>query len=307
MKNYGFIEKVPSDEDIILGVAYPPAPIKVLQASRDWSMYLPLKEYQYNSKFDTYGCVSFSAINNIEMLLHRCFNVKTNWSDRHLTVLSETKPFGGNYFDKVANTVQKVGLVEEEAYPFTKDMTQIEYYATVPEDKVALGKEFLKKYTVKWGWVDWGGCDPLVLWENLQYGPLQASVFAWGTPVNGVYQRDMTKETNHAITIFGGILLKEFYIFDHYDGVVKRLAWDFYFGSAIRFFIESNMQRLVKGDSRPEVYAVGQDGVARHIAGELSFSEGTKAGLWAEWQSWETLPQAEVDAMPKGHAFGFIL
>lgn len=300
---YGFIERQP--KETLLG-GYQEAPKKILQSTRDWSIYLPYKEYQSNRNFDSWGCVSFSALNNIEILIHRMYGQVINYSDRFLTVMSGTRIGHGNYFDRVADTATLVGLALEKDCPFGETMSASEFYSPIDSSVQLKALDFLKTYSLKWGWVDWAGCDPAILYENLLYGPLQASVYAWEAPVNGIYQRTVQYQTNHAITIFNAIKGQEWHIFDHYDGVIKRLAWDFYFGSAIRFYIDLHMLRLIKGDTRPEVYAVGQDGTLHHIAGELSFQEGTKAGIWGDWNSWEIKPQSEVDVMPKGRAFGFI-
>lgn len=302
----GIIEREPGPSDWILGATTKLAP-KVLQADRNWLPYKPTKENQRNDQFDTYGCVTFSRNNCIEIMEKRKFGTEFNRSDRFLVVASGTTPMLGNYLDKVAETGRKAGAVAESKYPFLKGMTQSEYYQAIPSELYEEAKGYLKLFKDNWEWVTWAGANKDKMWEALQYSPLQVTMWAYGPRVDGVYMDAGMTETNHAVTLMAGEYGKWWKILDQYDNEIKTLDWSVYFGSAMRHNIEKNMLKLIKGDAKAEVYVVGNDGLLRHIYSEGTFNEGKSAGFWGDWADIEVKPQAEVDAMPKGKDVGFLI
>lgn len=208
---------------------------------RNWKPFLPVAEKQYTTSsgkwFDTYGCVTFSRNNCCEIVYKFDTGEEINISDRHGVVGSGTIPSIGNYADAVAEFYRTKGFVFEPEYPFDLNAdTEQEYYATIPAEVMEKGKKNRDLYFYGYEWVDWSGVDNNVLFEALQYAPIQVSVHTWGPVVNGVYQRvtDTNKPTDHMVTVIAAEQGQWFDIFDHYDQVIKRLAWDYYFGSAMR-------------------------------------------------------------------------
>lgn len=303
----GLIEKAPTDNrDYILG-STSKLPKIILQADRNWLPWKPTKEVQRNNLFDTYGCVSFSRNNCLEIMEKRKYGTEFNRCDRFLVVASGTIPRQGNSMDKVAQTARKHGSVKEEMYPLTPSMTESEYYQAVPEALFVEALTYKDLYEDQYEWVSWGGADKNKMWEALQYGPLQVSIQAYGQYANGVYMPTGTQDTNHLVTLMHADYGKWWKILDHYENEIKTLDWDYYFGAAMRHNIEKRMFKLVKGDQKPEVYVVGADGKLRHIYNEACFEEGKQAGFWGGFEAMEIKPQAEVDALPKGHDVVFSL
>ena len=120
-----------------------------INTTRDWRQFEPTNEKQRYLKFDTFGCVSFSASSDCEFqfnlylksgLLRQedidwlksngYFDEKgnVNFSDRWLVILSNTKPGVGNYISAVWDAARKYGLVPQSLIPIREDMTQAEYY-----------------------------------------------------------------------------------------------------------------------------------------------------------------------------------
>lgn len=105
--------------------------------SGNWSQYLPISEKQYALTFDTLSCVTFSALNAIEMQVN--FLVKENIlstaqlnrltqlgfmkdgmfnaSDRFTAIMSGTTK-DGNDFETVWLSIKKYGLLPEGDFPF---------------------------------------------------------------------------------------------------------------------------------------------------------------------------------------------
>jgi len=67
---------------------------------------------------------------------------------------------------------------------------------------------------------------------------------------------------------------------------------------------QEDMLKLVKGDKGPDIYVIGKDGVLMKIEDSLgSLNVGVARGMWEQFDEVKhTVPQADIDAMPKGEA-----
>ena len=54
LKNYGIIGTTPGPDDYVQGAATK-LPTIVLEPTRNWDKYLPVKEIQYQNNYDSYG------------------------------------------------------------------------------------------------------------------------------------------------------------------------------------------------------------------------------------------------------------
>lgn len=298
--NTGLIESVPSPTDWVFGANIIPP---VLQADRDYTSFLPIPEVQANGYIETSGCVTFSAWNCLETLHKRLYTTGTNKSDRFTVVKSGTVPGVGNSFQNVANSIRHDWSVIESEYPFVN--TQAEYYKPLTDDLIKSALREQDGFITNSHWIGWSGqVDKEALWTALQYAPVQVTVFTWGELVNGVYQKPTTTDTNHAVMIFKGEYGKYWWIFDSYAQTIKQLAWDYYFGSAFQYLLTRNTMQIIKGDLKPDVFLEGQDGILYRIGAPGSLQLGKTAGIWGDVVE---KPQSEVDNLPKGTTFGFLL
>ena len=238
MKNYGLLEqKELRAKDWRFG-GVTGADHIVINESRDYTNFLPIREIQVGIYFDTLACVSFSALNCIETILNvRGLNI--NYSDRFLAKMSGTTK-QGNYIYKVADTLVKdAGSVKQEDWNFierqrTPIVTWDEFYAEIPQAIQMLGKQWLNQWDVKWEWV-----NPDDVKEALKFGPLQVSVYAWPLPdENGIFHEGGNKARNHMVTLYGYEEGQYMKIYDHYDNIHKKLEWDYPFGHAVLFTIK---------------------------------------------------------------------
>lgn len=284
-RNYGFLEAPPQGIDYLLGTIDKP----ILMESGQWDEFLPFYEPQSSKSpyFDTYACVTFSALNCLEVL-HNYFNNEIiNYSDRLTAKLSGTIPGVGNYFRSVAESIRKDGVVLEPIYPFIANKN--EYYQTVPSDV----RIQIFKINMGWEWIRYN--DYLTdrkerLIEGLQYGPLQISVHAWPRSKNGIYPRS-EKQRNHAVMLYGYEEGRYWKIFDHYKQERKKLAWDYNFGSAILYSLEGTVDlakkyegMLIKNVNSPDYFYSNGEQIA-YIKNESSFLFGYEAGFWGYWDN----------------------
>ena len=127
LKNNGFIPPVIDKTHYVFGSNQ--MSFKVIQPDGDWSNVIPEEEKQYVLNFDTFNCVSFNTLNQIEMYMNKVFNEKINYSDRWLGIIAGTNPErGGNDPQTVYEAIRKYGLIPEEMLPFSEDLKTVEEY-----------------------------------------------------------------------------------------------------------------------------------------------------------------------------------
>lgn len=129
-------------------------PYEVMVPSGDWTPYLPPGEWQRNHYFDTFGCVSFSALNSIECQYKLLTGTERNFSDRFTVVMSGTIPGSGNYLWKVAESLRKDGAVDESLFPAPANYSQSTYYTPVPIEVINKAKEFVQEWDTSYEFID---------------------------------------------------------------------------------------------------------------------------------------------------------
>jgi len=209
---------------------------EILKEDGDWTDFLPVNERQGGVYFDTKGCVSFSALNCIEILA-KFKGIDWNKSDRFIAKESGTTK-RGNYLTKVAETIRKIaGTVPEESWPWYPKQRQPiyeweDFYAEVDEEVKMEGKRWLEDWEVKWEWL------PVYdVKELLKYGAIQVTVQAWPKEnEDGSFSNTGAISYNHAVTLFKAD--DYYYILDHYEhrgSFIKKLPLDYKFGHALLF------------------------------------------------------------------------
>ena len=234
--NYGLLPEVAIDPRDWRAGGISGVKKTVLREDGDYSSFLPTDEYQSGLFFETFACVSFSALNCLETI-SRVQGRQPEWSDRALAKWSNTTK-QGNFLSTVAETIRNSGVVDEILWPFPRFQRDPpflfeDYYCPTPNDLIALGQAWKDKWEVLHEWVQ---TDSQSLVEALKYGPIQVTVRAWPAPVDGVYQDDPSVSLNHAVMLYKADGTNWF-IFDHYDSTKKKLVWNYGFGAAKQFFL----------------------------------------------------------------------
>ena len=233
VKKYGLLEQIqPSIKDWRAGGITGKTKV-ILREDGDYSKFLPEKEYQKAVLFDSYSCITFSALNCIETIAKVQYGLDWNLSDRFTAKMSNTTK-NGNYFAYVAESIRKHGVVNEEVWPFPRKQISPAYtwdnhYEDIPDEVRAEGLKWLEEWKVEWEWV------PMrLIPEHLKYGPMQVGVLAWPYKKNGLYHDGGDIRRNHGVMYYNH---EEDYeeIYDHYDDVKKKLVPGYDFRSAIQF------------------------------------------------------------------------
>jgi len=265
-KEFGLlIEKQGCSKDWV-GGGYSAISEDVLVRDGQWGDFIPVYEAQRNKYFDTMSCVTYSALNCLEMLHKNLYGEEINWSDRFIAKASDTTK-SGNYLRKVAETIRLKGLILEKYWSFEDYKSWEEYMADIPEALFDYGEEFLQHYSVKWEWVYTREITELK--NILRYAPLQVTVYAWEKPVNSIYERT-DKKQNHAVALYGYKDGEYWLIYDHYSKTIKKLAWNFKFGHIIRYNLIREKPMKQKIDNNTLVQLVeGKGGFGLVLDGKI--------------------------------------
>ncbi len=182
----------------ISGIEY-----KILEENGDWLQYHGVGERQHGVYFDSMACVTFSALNSIEMQINRLIIKKLlpvetlqalqtlgylndyglfNVSDRFTAKMSGTTRVG-NYLTKVWDSVRNDGLIPQNKYDFPNDQrTPVfdwdNFYAEIDQSLKNAASEIFKYFSFSYEWVYTNnGMTPnqrkdLIL-QHLKHAPLQ--------------------------------------------------------------------------------------------------------------------------------------
>ena len=255
--NHGLLQDQRRPKERITDYVFGASPVlaDILRPDGQWADYLPNKEYQRQYNFDTMGCVSFSALNCIETLLKAKYNLQINFSDRALAKASGTTIYGNSLW-QVADTIRNWGLIKEEDWSWLPDIdTWEEYYAFIPSDIQEKRLWFISNFNVNYEFLLVNNED--MVKEALKYAPLQVTVGFNSVDNNGYYYREGNPIYNHAITLFGYLDKTYWLVFDQYDQVVKKVRWDYKFGTLLKYNIIKNTTmdiEFVKLKTSPAIY-----------------------------------------------------
>jgi len=244
-QGHGFLPDKLKPEDFVFGGRQ--LPLKVLNPFGQWDVWLPESELQKRNGLETQNCVAYGTLNCLETLLKKLLGGDYNFSERYVGIMADTTP-SGNSPQKVIETIRKSGLIKEELLPFDDTIDEWgKYYSPKPmtEDLIKEGEKWLERFEVGHEWVlvgDYSGKRQDTLKEALRYSPLGISVYAWKW--DGKFYVKDNEQDNHWCCLYGYKDGEYWKIFDHYDNTRKKLAWDYKFGFAKRYFIKPLKREL---------------------------------------------------------------
>lgn len=221
---------------------------------KDWTPYLPSNEKQYNKKFDTMACVSFSALNAIETQMNFLIannlltpaqfivikelgfideNNKFNCSDRFTAKMSGTTK-NGNYLEKVGDSIRNDGILPEKDWKWDDTFNWDGFYSEIPQalkDKAKKIKDIIQ-FNTEWVIIkEWNQNVVNVLKYQTLHSPIQIAA-----PVCPMWSRFTLKPEDtvktcpsvvpqHATIVYGvDEVIRDF---DHYNPFAKKLALDY--------------------------------------------------------------------------------
>jgi hypothetical protein len=226
IKNYGFVAPVIESHHYVLGGAVS-LPGLILQPSRQWDAFLPKYEPQFGDGWDTHGCTVWGTQNAIEILEKRLFGHDKDYSERYNYIIIGIRPPGSDPH-LVAESIRKVGLVDNGLLPLTKTYEDFVQPSPMTRSILLTGMNYLKYRNFGHEWVFTGDMDKQkkinLMMDALQYSPLGVSVSAWFQDTDGIF-RDHGQPNGHWCVCYGHTD-KGWKIFDSYDQSTKVYSYD---------------------------------------------------------------------------------
>ena len=265
--HYGLLPDPESDKDDIMGALSRFNWVK-LREDGDWTgVFKELDMETQKKRFDTMGCVSFSLLNIVEMLAFQKWGETWNLSDRYLAKMSNTSRRGNN-MRNVADTMRKLGAVNEDDWKWDAPFNWNEYYARIPAELTAKGQQWLKEYEFGYDAV-WATAS--MMKEAIKYSPLWVGGYAWAK--RGVLYYSYGKP-NHAFVL---TRYAPKIVGDSYDPFEKHLDENFklyyikriylakkkqeFNKKEIMQFIKKGVRRLMRVEKHGEVWELSKDGI----------------------------------------------
>lgn len=204
---------------------------RTLQLEGDWRGVLPIEEYQ-SPLFETFACISEVITSAEEALNKASGRLECNYSARFLAAASGTKE-GGNSPKKVAYFARKVGFVPENLYPTLVAQSFDEFYQKLDPKLYEHARSYFKE---KEFWFEYVPATPEAIFDALKLSPVGVSVHAW-IPDGDHYILPDGIMPNHFTLLVYAKKNEYFIAFDSYPPYIKKLPWDYRFGSAQRYHI----------------------------------------------------------------------
>ena len=210
------------------------ASVAVIKSDGQWDADLPKIEYQSFPWGETFHCTVFGTENCIQVLMKAKYGKIEEYTERYLGVLAKIKNGVGGSPNEVAEQWRKRGNLLYDKLPFEGVTSWSQFNSPNPmtADLVTEGEKWLTKWTFGHDWI-WD-FRPEVLMEALKYSPLGVGVYTW-QKVGDKYTKPSWATDNHWVMIYGYVKGDHWKVYDHYDSVHKKLAWDYPFSFAKRF------------------------------------------------------------------------
>lgn len=241
-KNYGLLTSQPRGTDYILGNIS--NKININRSINDWSIYLSVLESQENTVADFSDCVTMSGGHAIEMQLNYLlmqnqlpdealnFFHNNNYivdglfriSKRFNAKMNGTEKIPGQYLNVAGDHFRIDGFVPESLWPTTPNMTWDEFYKSIPQNIIDLGKKSLWYILTQYQFV----LDREDLLPQLKVSPLQsATEVCAGWDQDPIVKKCSGQPLQHATVIYGVDGSGNWLDLDQFPPFKQRLAADY--------------------------------------------------------------------------------
>lgn len=258
-------------------------PMEVLREDGQWDDYLPEDEFQNMNGVETWACTCYGTLNALEILVNKKYGRKSNWAERFHAILASIKYGVGGSPHTVAENVRHYGNVAQSLLPFDTSITNWTKFMSpnpMTKDLIDEGKKWIDQFEFNHEWVSNLTANGLM--EALKYSPIGIAVYAWAK--NGEYYYNPGRQDNHWVCCYGYVKGKYWKIYDSYDNTHKKVAWNYPFQFAKRYYIAVKDYDQVSEGKDLLKRLIGKIIIRAEANGELYVVEQTRlafVGLFA--------------------------
>lgn len=204
---------------------------EVVRPDGQYDEFLPVKEIQRFYWGDTMHCTVYGTENCVQTLMKAKYGIQPpEYTERYLGVLANITQRGGSPHE-VMEQWRKNGNLLYHELPFENVHSFEEFNSPKPmtNDLLTKGREWLQEWKFGHEWLQPGivGGMAGAIKEALKYSPVGVGVYAWVDNGDGIYYKPSWAVDNHWVMCYGYVEGKYWKIFDHYDNVKKKVAWDY--------------------------------------------------------------------------------
>jgi len=234
-----------NEQDHILGGDIAGDVFDEIKSNGQYLDELPIIEIQHNNRGNTYGCVSFSRNNAIEIIHKVRYGEEINLCDRYIVVGSGTKMGSGNSKRAVAEWGRKNYWVDESRWLYGQEMTPTEYYnnGIVPKELLAEGALLEPVYDIKFKWLSDNLAETIKI--GIRISPVQVDVEPYKFDSHG-YIINSYQGYVHEVLIVGYEDKVCWYVLDSENEQLVKFAWNYNFGAPMIHSIKKKDMTQVK-------------------------------------------------------------
>lgn len=216
VRNTGFVYEPEAPKDFIEKSAFnPDAPLGRISTAPELPIIFPdghgwhgesvraKAEMQFNPKFDSFSCVTFSIARALVAYANKVYGVKFSVAEMYNAFHAGTVYGAGTSVKKGMESFRLKGWVKDELYPFTAKTTKEQYFSKPPIEIELKAKGKLIKWIVYWEQLDYsnGNVPHDKIIASLKRTPALCSGFAWAAFLGeGVYY-DYNNQPNHLFPV----------------------------------------------------------------------------------------------------------
>jgi hypothetical protein len=202
---------------------------EVIRPDGQWDEFLPIKEIQRFDWGDTMHCTVYGTENCEQTLIKAKYNEFTEYTERYLGVLAGISQNGGSPH-QVMEQRRKNGNLEYHELPFENVNSFSQFNSPKPMTQSLINKGKVLLETFKFGhqWITVGLVGDMAssMKAALKHSPIGVGVYAWNQE-GDYYTKPSWARDNHWVMCYGYVEGKYWKIFDHYDNVKKKVAWNY--------------------------------------------------------------------------------